>query len=210
MHTAAMMYGYTQVTESPHRPFFPNGSLPAFEQDLASFLLARGKYAWLGSGWEGCHNGDYYNGSAPYHNDMRPAGLMLDYGTPVDEHCINLDAPPPPPPPAPSSSSLSSPACVGYLVSGAGTAAANGCYKPARDLCGGMVPSGFELNAKYQLYSFGGLWRIGWCGHDKSLDYMAIKGSALPPESEGGCGEVGDQSEHSSFKILRKECLIID
>ena len=44
-----------------------------------------------------------------------------------------------------------------------------------------------------------GLWRIGWCGHDKSLDYMATKGSALPPESEGGCGEVGDESEHCSF-----------
>ena len=27
----------TQVTESPHRPFMPDGSLPAFEQDLATF-----------------------------------------------------------------------------------------------------------------------------------------------------------------------------
>ncbi len=37
--TSAMMYGFTQVSESPHTPFLPNGSLPAFEQDLATFLL---------------------------------------------------------------------------------------------------------------------------------------------------------------------------
>ena len=36
---SAMMYGFTQVSESPHQPFLPNGSLPAFEQDLATFLL---------------------------------------------------------------------------------------------------------------------------------------------------------------------------
>ena len=36
---SAMMYGFTQVSENPHQPFLPNGSLPAFEQDLATFLL---------------------------------------------------------------------------------------------------------------------------------------------------------------------------
>ena len=35
-------------------PWFPNGSLPYFEQDLATFLLGRGPYVWLGFGWSGC------------------------------------------------------------------------------------------------------------------------------------------------------------
>ena len=44
-----LMYGFTQVSESPHQPFLPNGSLVAFEQDLANFLLVRGPFAWLGN-----------------------------------------------------------------------------------------------------------------------------------------------------------------
>jgi hypothetical protein len=198
MHGAAMMYAYTQVTESPHRPFFPNGSLPAFKQDLASFLLARGPYAWLGSGWEGCHNSNYYDGGAPYFNEFRPEGLDVDYGTPLDEYCIDLDAGSAVDidtfGSSSSSNTMASPPCVGYEVSGAGTAAANGCYKAAANLCGGMIHSGFVLNAKYQLYSFGDRWRIGWCGHDKSLSYMATTTSALPPESAGGCGAAWNTS----------------
>ena len=30
---SAMMFGFTQVTESPHQPFLRNGSLPAFQQE---------------------------------------------------------------------------------------------------------------------------------------------------------------------------------
>jgi hypothetical protein len=29
-------------------------------QDLASFLVVRGPYAWLGYGWQGCTNGDVH------------------------------------------------------------------------------------------------------------------------------------------------------
>ena len=44
----AMMFGFTQVSESPHKPFLPSGQLPAFMQDLATFMLVRGPFAWLG------------------------------------------------------------------------------------------------------------------------------------------------------------------
>jgi hypothetical protein len=81
--TSAMMFGYTQVSESPHKPFLPNGSLPAFEQDLATFLLVRGPFAWLGYGWLGC--GDAA-GSCEHGRYVRPPQLELDYGSPVG-HC---------------------------------------------------------------------------------------------------------------------------
>ena len=34
------------------------GPLKAPEQDIATFLLARGDYAWLGYGWQGCTGGN--------------------------------------------------------------------------------------------------------------------------------------------------------
>jgi len=52
-----------------------NGSpvpLPSFNQDLATFLLIRGPYAWLGYGWVGC-NIEY----------EFPAALKADYGVPL-------------------------------------------------------------------------------------------------------------------------------
>jgi hypothetical protein len=47
-------------------------------QDLAMFLLARGPYAWMGTGWLGCH--------APW-EIPRPPELELDYGEPSDAIC---------------------------------------------------------------------------------------------------------------------------
>ena len=81
--SSALMYGFTQVSESPHKPFLPNGSLPAFEQDLATFLLVRGQYAWLGYGWLGC--GDD-SGSCEHGPYVRPPALDIDYGEPLG-HC---------------------------------------------------------------------------------------------------------------------------
>ncbi len=46
--------------------------LPAFNQDLATFLLIRGPYAWLGYGWVSC-NIEY----------EFPDALKVDYGTPL-------------------------------------------------------------------------------------------------------------------------------
>ena len=59
----------------------PTGSAPANSSDagivdlaehLASFLLMRGPYAWIGFAWVGC--------SQPY---VRPKALDTDYGTPT-------------------------------------------------------------------------------------------------------------------------------
>merc|ERR1712110_139576 len=47
--------------------------LTEFEQDLANFLLTRGKYAWLGHAWEGCG-----------HIFEFPTALNADYGEPTD------------------------------------------------------------------------------------------------------------------------------
>jgi hypothetical protein len=62
--------------------FHPNGctyspSPPDFLQDLASFLLWRGPYAWLGTSWIGCGNPDFAGDMAKYPQ------LNYDYGTPL-------------------------------------------------------------------------------------------------------------------------------
>jgi hypothetical protein len=43
LHAVAMVYAFTDGSKAPH-----------VTQDLASFLLIRGPYAWLGTGWNGC------------------------------------------------------------------------------------------------------------------------------------------------------------
>lgn len=63
---AALFFGLTRINHSTPFP------LPAFEQDLATFLITRGPYAWLGVGWVGC------NRAYPY-----PPELALDYGVPT-------------------------------------------------------------------------------------------------------------------------------
>jgi len=40
----------------------PNGSLPYFEQDLATFMLVRGAHAWMGYTWSGCTDSGYPSG----------------------------------------------------------------------------------------------------------------------------------------------------
>jgi len=66
IYNVALLHQYTKN---------PNGSpvpLPAFNEDLATFLLVRGPYAWLGYSWVGCDI-DY---------DF-PDALKVDYGTPL-------------------------------------------------------------------------------------------------------------------------------
>eukprot|EP00047_Mylnosiga_fluctuans_P008772 m.260071 g.260071 ORF g.260071 m.260071 type:complete len:421 (-) comp23253_c0_seq1:104-1366(-) len=63
VYQSATMFEYTDARSYP---------LPAFEQDLATFLLVRGPYAWLGYDWVGC-NTTY---------EFRPE-LTKDYGTPL-------------------------------------------------------------------------------------------------------------------------------
>jgi len=49
-----------------------HSTLPNFAQDLATFMLLRGDYAWLGFGWSGCGNIVSF-----------PDALKVDYGTPT-------------------------------------------------------------------------------------------------------------------------------
>ena len=45
----SLFYGYTDYQKGGKK-----GVLPAFQQDLAAFMLIRGPYAWLGYSWMGC------------------------------------------------------------------------------------------------------------------------------------------------------------
>jgi hypothetical protein len=61
----AIMYSFMKNANGSPVP------LPNFSEDLASFLLIRGPYAWLGYGWVGCDV-----------NYEFPAPLTFDYGVP--------------------------------------------------------------------------------------------------------------------------------
>ena len=51
--------------------------------DVASFLVARGPWAWLGYGWMGCGCGWENNGEMDCGGYLRPASLDVDYGEPL-------------------------------------------------------------------------------------------------------------------------------
>ena len=61
-----------------------------FAQDLATFLLIRGPFAWMGTNWLGCSAGAAPPGAAggAY---VRPPGLNVDYGVPVDAACAESE-----------------------------------------------------------------------------------------------------------------------
>ena len=70
-HKLALFFGFTRVAH--HGDLTRAGLLPALYQDLATFLLVRGAYGWLGAGWAGCNAYPTYY--APFEQD---------YGVPVD------------------------------------------------------------------------------------------------------------------------------
>jgi len=86
-------------------------------------------------------------------------------------------------PTAAAGAALGQAPCVGYQVSGAGTAAVNGCYKLVpQHVCEGS--KGFVLDAKHELYEWKGTWRLGKCGAPHAaVFYAATHKSALPPET---------------------------
>jgi hypothetical protein len=67
-----MFFGFSRVAHS--QGWYPNGSLPYPDQDVAAFLLTRGPWAYIGYGWTGCADAD--------HPFTRPASLDADYGVP--------------------------------------------------------------------------------------------------------------------------------
>eukprot|EP00937_MAST-01D_sp_MAST-1D-sp2_P007094 g7094.t1 len=74
--TGAFLHELTRKT------FVDPFPLPYVEQDVASFLLLRGPYAWLGHNWMGCPSITANAGS------LRPPALDTEgYGEPVDTHC---------------------------------------------------------------------------------------------------------------------------
>lgn len=62
IHDQALLLEFSRVAEGQAPPgwlWHLNGSLPYFEQDLATFLLARGPHAWIGYVWSGCTDSGY-------------------------------------------------------------------------------------------------------------------------------------------------------
>ncbi len=110
----------------------------------------------------------------------------------------------------PGQSLLSSPSCVGYRVSGAGSADYDGCYilPPPPPLAAAAaaavvvdvatnntiitttpvpIPTLYRLDATHELYSWEGTWRLGQ--HGVKASYIASNPSNYPPVSAaGGCG----------------------
>ena len=61
-----------------------NDTQTEFEIDLASFLLVRGPYAWLGYGWNGCHSIWEYGWNDMLDKDFgEPKGAMTEVSTGV-------------------------------------------------------------------------------------------------------------------------------
>lgn len=84
--------------------WYPNGTLPFFAQDLATFLLVRGPHAYIGYTWSGCTDSGYPSGCnshwSPEHPEgrpcrfpryrdrtpfSRPEQLDWDYGVPTGD-----------------------------------------------------------------------------------------------------------------------------
>lgn len=74
----SMFYGFTDQTVN-------RSKLPYFDQDLASFLLIRGPYAWLGYSWVGCNTAPGADRNPIQY--QFPKELGLDYGHPIDATC---------------------------------------------------------------------------------------------------------------------------
>jgi hypothetical protein len=69
-----MFFGFSRVTHQ--HAWYPNGTLPFGDQDIASFLISRGPYGYIGYGWTGCADAT--------HPFTWPEKLDWDYGVPTD------------------------------------------------------------------------------------------------------------------------------
>ena len=76
----ALFFGFTRVEH--RQPLVSPGVLPAYMQDLASFMLVRGPYAWLGYGWQGCTNGDTHGMASGY--GLWGKEMDEDFGHPLE------------------------------------------------------------------------------------------------------------------------------
>ena len=76
-------------SEAPGRIFSP---IPYFMQDLATFLLIRGDFAWLGFNWNGCSYGANPPGGRYNQSWTFPDPLNIDYGIPLSTCTQNSQA----------------------------------------------------------------------------------------------------------------------
>ena len=73
--------------------FDASGALTNVDADIAAFLLMRGPWAWTGAGYWGMSwpTGQTWNSSnVPVD---RPPQMDVDYGAPVDAHCVQTTSP---------------------------------------------------------------------------------------------------------------------
>eukprot|EP01051_Picozoa_sp_SAG22_P000777 SAG22_NODE_24_length_30194_cov_6.086327_10_plen_813_part_00 len=73
LESIALFFGFTM--DSLSSVLNRNHAFPAFMQDLASFLMVRGPFAWLGYPWIDCGYDGY----------LRPPELDVDYGSPTGQ-----------------------------------------------------------------------------------------------------------------------------
>ena len=76
-YDSALMVGFTPDLD-PEKP----GRAPHWKEDLATFLLIRGPFAWIGHGFSTCSLGDEPVGGVGQLYE-RPVALNVDYGTPL-------------------------------------------------------------------------------------------------------------------------------
>ena len=83
--TQALMMGFTYAS-SIHL-HLDNLTLPSPEQDIATFLLVRGEFAWLGYGYQGCASVKrrFPGGTWRESGYVWPELLDRDYGVPTGE-----------------------------------------------------------------------------------------------------------------------------
>jgi hypothetical protein len=81
VHTRAMHYGIRGcgVKEGPYNY---TSNLTDIGPHVANFLLVRGEYAWLSTGWSGCGSAD-----RSHHYGWNAEWLDKDYGEPTEEVC---------------------------------------------------------------------------------------------------------------------------
>ena len=86
VHTRAMHYGIRGCGIRG-----PTANLSVIGPHVANFLLLRGEYAYLSTGWSGCTRSDEQNGGAERYG-WNKQWLDADYGVPVAEICSETSA----------------------------------------------------------------------------------------------------------------------
>ena len=96
--------------------------------------------------------------------------------------------------------------CVGYLVSGAGTAAVDGCYVASAH-CACPDKACFTLEdggSSQQIFNWKGIWHLGHCSHPGTTYYFTTHRASLPPESAAGGGAWTNRNGNHTLPAPRR------